>query len=515
MAGQTLVRAEYLIADPSRGATGTIRDAALVIDGNTIAAVGPWSELEPRYRHLTPLGGPDGWLAIPGLVNAHHHGRGVSTLCVGMADAPLELWLPEFILYRGYDVHANTLYAATRMLRSGITTSIESHLGAGPLPTFCDGVEASLRAYRDAGARVAFAVGCYEQQEVTYLNAEGWLARLPETLRQEVRARLDYARIRLTVDEYLEAFERCHARCATEFPLARVMLNPRGLQWASEAFLRRVAETAARHQAGIHTHLLETLYQRTYAERRFNASAVDVLERSGLLGPRTSVAHAVWVTGRDVERLAATQTTVVTNASSNLRLGSGVVPLNALRARGVNVAVGLDSATLFDDDDMLKEMRLVATLHRRGALGETWLSPYAALAMATVGGARAALLEGQIGRLLPGYRADLTILDMTRVREGYVDPRADLPALALARAQTADVDMVIVDGEVLLRGGRFTRLDERQVAAALRESWQAHEAERNGEAAEFLTKLRPHLVAAYEGWESSAYDPYVSINSRT
>src|SRR5439155_16743481 len=158
---------------------------------------------------------------------------------------------------------------------------------------------------------------------------------------------------------------------------------------------------------------------------------------------------------------------------------------------------------------------LVATLHRRGALGETWLSPYEALAMATVGGARAALLEGQIGRLLPGYRADLTILDMTRVREGYVDPRADLPALALARAQTADVDTVIVDGEVLLRGGRFTRLDERQVAAALRESWQAHEAERNGEAAQFLTKLRPHLVAAYERWESSAYDPYVSINSRT
>ena len=65
MAGQTLARAEYLIADPSRGAAGTIRDAALVIDGNTIAAVGPWSELEPRYRHLTPLGGPDGWLACP------------------------------------------------------------------------------------------------------------------------------------------------------------------------------------------------------------------------------------------------------------------------------------------------------------------------------------------------------------------------------------------------------------------------------------------------------------------
>jgi cytosine/adenosine deaminase-related metal-dependent hydrolase len=498
-----LVRGEYVIADPSAMADGVIPDGAIVIDGARIVAVGPWSRLRDTYGHLESLGGPDDWLVLPGLVNAHHHGRGISTLAMGLPDAPLEVWSPSLTLYRGLDFYTNTLYAAARMLLSGVTTSIHSHYHAGPLTAFRESVQAPLTAYRDAGVRVAFAVGISDQHYLAYVPDHEMTAGMSASLSDDVQRWFAPSHCYVGIADYLAVFDAASEWCRREYPLGRLMLSPRGFQWASETLLGHVAELSRRRKAGVQFHFLETRYQREYVSRNFGASAVEMLNRVGLLGPHVSLAHAVWVSDADLDRLAGTGTTLVTNTSSNLRLGSGVIPFHAVRERGINVAIGLDSLTLAEDDDMFAEMRLLGTLHRRPGLTAPWPSPYEVLQMATVDGARAAGFDGQVGRLIVGYRADVTIVNLRRLRAPYTDPRADVPALALSRARASDVDTVIVDGQVLVRNRALTRINLPEVETKLAATCRAGEDQRDESRRSFVRRLQEHLRGVYAGWDDS------------
>ncbi len=510
----SLIRAEYLVCDPAAGAGGVVNDGALVIEDGRIIAAGAWEQLAGEYGALMPIGGPDDWLAMPGLVNAHHHGRGVSTLMTGVPDGPLELWIPSLLLYPALDVYWNTFYDAACMLRGGITTSLQSHSSSGPLPIYRHSVEAALSAYADAGMRVTLAMGQLDQQYLAYMPDSEFIARLPASMRDELKERFDLADIFISSDDYFHLFEELRSEMATRYPCVQMILSPGGIQWASEELLRRMADIARADDTGIHLHLVETIYQRQYLRRRFKASAVEVLEKFGILGPQVSLAHAVWLTEADLDRLAGTGTTVVTNPTSNLRLGSGILPLQALLDRGIDVAVGIDNNSLNDDEDMFKEMRLLGALHRTPGLSSCWLSPYQVLSMATVGGARAALLEGQVGRLLPGYRADVTILSLRRIRTPYVHPRTDMVALALERGQRQDVDTIMVEGQILLQGGQFTRFDLRAAERHLQECGRALESPAEKATMDFLDRLRPFFLQVYEGWEPEEFYPFYQVNSR-
>lgn len=496
-----LIRGEYVIADPSAGSQGVIRDGAVVIDGGRIVAMGPWSEVRRTCGHLEPFVGAKDRLVLPGLVNAHHHGRGISTLAMGIADRPLELWSPSLMLYRGLDHYTNTLYAAARMLLSGVTTSIHSHYYVGPPQGFRDSITTPLTAYRDAGSRVGFAVGISDQHYLAYVPNRALADGMPAALARDVERWFAPSNCYIGIEEYLAVFDAVSEWCVREYPLGRLMLSPRGFQWASEALLRRVAGLALERRVGVQFHFLETRYQRTYVSRNLAGSAVEALDRAGLLGPHLSLAHAVWVDEADLDRLVRTGTTLVTNTSSNLRLGSSLIPLRDVIGRGINVAVGLDSLTLAEDEDMFSEMRLLGSVHRKPGLGTWWPSPYKALEMATVGGACAAGLEGQIGRLHPGYHADVVVLDLKRLRAPYVDPHADVPALALSRARAADVDTVLVDGQVLVRNGTLVRIDLRNIEARLAQACRAGEEERDDSRRAFVGQLQEHLRAVYAGWD--------------
>ena len=158
-----LLRADYLIADPSLLEYSVIRDGALIVEKGRVVATGPWAELKKQYAHLESLCAPEDRLIIPGLVNAHHHGRALDTRQVGMKDKPLELWLPSFLLYPDADSYWETLLCAARMLKGGVTTSLQAHSHPGSFRAYERNVRCSLNAYRDAGVRVAFAMGIYDQ----------------------------------------------------------------------------------------------------------------------------------------------------------------------------------------------------------------------------------------------------------------------------------------------------------------------------------------------------------------
>jgi len=264
-----------------------------------------------------------------------------------------------------------------------------------------------------------------------------------------------------------------------------------------------------------HASVLETAYQKEYARRRGGGTAVEYIDRYGLLGPQMTLGHGVWLNESDIHRLAATGTCVCHNCSSNFRLRSGVAALNALEANGITTAIGMDEAGINDDRDMLQEMRMVLRAHRAPGMADDVPTPAQVFRMATSGGARTTAFGDAIGVLEVGRAADMVLIDWRQVSYPYLDPETPLLDAVLQRAKTDGVRSVICDGEVIYRDGKFTRVDRDVALRALHEDLQRalsdDEVERRG-----LSKaLLPYVREFYAGYfDSEQHRPFYRPSSR-
>src|SRR5690606_36562709 len=200
--------------------------------------------------------------------------------------------------------------------------------------------------------------------------------------------------------------------------------------------------------------------------------------------------------------LAETGASLSHNPSSNLRLRAGIAPLNALLAAGVNVGIGMDGTTLDDNEDMFTEMRLALRLHRTPRLDGPAPTLSQILGLATVGGARLLGAENRLGRLAPGYAADLVLLRLDRIVWPWVAPEADPLLLLVARAQARDVESVWIDGELVLRDGSPTRFEIAAVGQELAATLAATPFP--ADEAAMVEALLPHLEAYYLAWHETA-----------
>jgi cytosine/adenosine deaminase-related metal-dependent hydrolase len=236
------------------------------------------------------------------------------------------------------------------------------------------------------------------------------------------------------------------------------------------------------------------------------------LDDLGVLGPRFSIAHGVWLNREEIAVMAESGASVSHNPSSNLRLRAGIAPLNGLLEAGVNVALGMDGTTLDEDEDMFSEMRLAMRLHGTPILGEPAPAAGDIFAMATSGGASLMRQADRLGRIARGRAADLVLINLDRVTWPWTAPEADPREVVLYRARAGDVDTVLVDGEVVLRDAMPTRFD---VHDAGRELAERLDAEPYPEAdAEMVAQLLPHLEAWYEKWQVPTLEPWIRYNSR-
>ena len=366
----SLIRGKYVISPAgSGGGVAAQRDAAVYQEDGVIKAVGPYRELRERYQADAELGGAN-YGVIPGLVNSHHHGRGVTTLQMGTCDDCLEVWILAGWGRRPYDHYLMTLYTALNMLESGTTTVMYNHPQTAAA-TLKEDVDAVLRGFLDAGMRVAFSSYLRNQNRVVYADDGEFLAGLPADLAEDVRRYLAVSH--MSDDDYFAFCEDMHGQYhgGASGGKVRVLYSPANAQWNTDEFMLRCKEQAARHQTGIHMHLVESPYQKDYGIRTWGKTPVAHLQDLEFLGPEVSFAHAVWLTEGDIELLAGAGATVCHNASSNLRLKNGIAPVNPMLAAGVNVAMGTDSTAINDDDDLLQEMRLVSKLHRQPGLGRS------------------------------------------------------------------------------------------------------------------------------------------------
>ena len=243
-----------------------------------------------------------------------------------------------------------------------------------------------LRAYADVGMRVSFSLGIRDQNYLAYVDDETFIGSLPPELAADTRAFLDHRR--RPIDEQLGNVAAMAERLApAPQDLDRLQVAPTNVVWCSDRTLVRASECARQYGMRLNIHVLETSFQQEWARRTYGVSSVRHLSDLGLLGPDTTLSHAVWLTDDDIELIASSGTTVCHNASSNLRLRSGLAPIRRLAERGVNVAIGIDEAGINDDRDMLQEMRLVLSQQQVPRHGGGGLTAQQVLQMATEGGA--------------------------------------------------------------------------------------------------------------------------------
>ncbi|MCZ8123533.1 MAG: amidohydrolase family protein [Magnetospirillum sp.] len=471
-------------------------DAALAVVDGRVTEILPQAEARKRYPRARREGGK-GRVAIPGLINAHHH-VGATPLQLGSPDHPLELWFASRLALRDVDPRLDTLYAAFEMIESGVTTVQHLHSRAPGTPEqIVAAGRRVLDAYREIGMRASYSMALRDQNRLVYEDDAAFVARLPDALKAPMREYFD--RFTLPLDEQRTVFEALRASVADERLLA-VQIAPANLHWLSDKALGLAVELSTRHGLPMHMHLLETPYQKAYAAKRTGGSALAHIHRLGLTGPRLTIGHGVWMTEADIDLCAATGTHVCHNCSSNLRLKSGVAPLNRFVARGIPVALGLDEAGINDDRDMLQEMRLALRLHREPGIDSPHPTPSQILRMASERGAATTPFGSRIGRLAPGCEADVVLFDWDAVTRPYQNPDISPIDVLVQRAKSAAVKTVMIAGETVYRDGTFTRVDKTAVLDEIaaffgRPLTDAEQARRR-----LARDVFPHVKAFYAGY---------------
>lgn len=411
-----------------------------------IAAITPSGNGEATDPDLEVVGtAVDGRnkLLLPGFVNAHTHSpemwqRGL------IPPLPLELWLAELYNFPPLDVeqvYLSALGTAVETLLSG-GTSIVDHLILIPGQEL-ETVEATVRAYREAGIR-AFVGPLIYDQALTEGVPSGGTERDHVPYFRSTEASL------ALMQEVVKRFHRPEEG-------VNILVAPTGIQLCSDALFEGLIELSDRHTLCRHAHLLETKAQKLLAQEKYGCSAVQHLKHIGYLSPRTSLAHCVWLDEADIAILAETQSTVVHNPLSNLRLGSGIAPILKYRQAGVNVAFGCDGAASSDSQDVLEAIKIGTMLHNITDLDYChWIAPQQAIEMASLGGATGLGMADQLGSLEVGKQADLVLYDLTSLS---LLPRTDPVGLLVLGRPTQAVDSVWVRGDRIAAEGTLTTVN--------------------------------------------------------
>ena len=509
----SLIRGRYIVCEAGTDASSSrvIADGAVFQRDGVIESVGPYEELKAANQADEEIGGP-GFVVMPGLVNAHHHGRGVSTFQMGSTDGCLETWILSGWGRRPYDHYLMTLYTAIQMVESGTTTVMYNHPQT-PASGLEDDLNEVLRGFVAAGMRTAFSVYYRERNRVVYQDDESFISRLPADLASDLRRYLDA--INLTESDYFRTFENLHGRFAKNAESrVSVLLSPSNVQWVSDDFLLRTKEQATRYGVPIHLHLVESWYQKEYGIRTWGYTPVQHLSNLEFLGPEVSCAHSVWLTDGDIRLLAGSGATVCHNPSSNLRLKNGIAPVNAMLAGGVNVAVGTDSTAINDDDDMVQEMRLLSKLHREPGLERPAVNSHQVLRMATANAARATGFQGKIGVLAPGYWADMVLLDLAAMEEPYIEPDTSVVDTILYRGKASHVDTVLIQGEVVVRDGHFIKADKAEIVREMRDNLSGPLEPETVAARRMASRLTPYVAEFYDEWRLPSEGAHYFYNGR-
>ena len=403
-----------------------LTDGAVLIQGSRIGAVGPREAIAAANPGAAVVRLPDR-LLMPGLVNAHMH----SGFLRGTAEhLPVWDWLrlhinPMHRLLRPEEAEAASWLCYAEGLLSGSTTMLD-------MWRFMEG---SARAAETLGNRLVCVPYVGAHPDYDYFDRLDDNERLIESRHRSANGRIN------------------------------VWVGLEHLFYADEAGQRRAIEMAKRHRTGFHTHCSEAEVEVAEFERRYGCRAMVALDRLGFFEtPHALIAHAVWLDAAEIELIAARGVAVAHNPVSNMKLASGIAPVEAMLRAGVAVGLGTDGEKENNNLDLFEEMKAASLLGKLKTLDAAALDSWEALRMGTILGAKALGLEDEIGSLEPGKRADLIAIrtDTPRMTPLFGDgPWFNLQHNLVHAVRGSDVDLTMVDGVVVVEDGRLKTADLR------------------------------------------------------
>jgi 5-methylthioadenosine/S-adenosylhomocysteine deaminase len=426
-----LIEASWVI--PVEPARAVLKDHAIAVEGGRILAVEATDKARQSYRARETVR-MDGHVLIPGLVNLHTHAA--MTLLRGIADdLSLMDWLSNHIWpaegkhVSAQFVHDGTLIACAEMLRSGITCFNDMYF----FP------EMAGRAALEAGMRATLGIVMLE---------------FPTPYASDPQ---DYLRKGLAARDELKG-ETLLSFC----------MAPHAPYTVSDRSFEQVATLSDQLQVPVHVHVHETRGEIEESLKQHGVRPLRRLQRLGLMGPGLIAVHAVHLEDHEIAELAAQGCSIAHCPASNLKLASGFAPIGRMLARGVNVGIGTDGAASNNRLDLLSEMRLAALVAKAADNDAETLPAHAALAMATLSGARALGLDSDIGSIVPGKLADLTAVNLSAVE---LSPCYDPASHLVYVAERQHVTDVWVHGKRVVRDSQLCRLDEKEMRAKAM-AWQ-------------------------------------------
>src|SRR5882757_3297002 len=470
----TEIPAHALFGGPDRG---LLENVVLRHDSGIITSISECAA-RPSARRT---------FVIPALVNAHDHARPTAS-SFGAVNMPLESWIIRSAFGTPPDPYLAAASSLARSVRAGCASMMVHYTRPSGTMTLVEEAKAIARAADDVGIRMAFALAVRDQNPIVYGDSAAVLSGLSSEHRKTVEEL--FVKPAMSPRDYIELTEAIASAIAG--PKIDVQFGPAGVQWCSRPLLEAIAENSARTGRRIHMHLLETIYQRVWADEHFPDGIVRYLREIGLLSKRLTLAHCIHARPDELEIIAESGARIVTNFSSNLHLHSGLAPIAAAHQCGCAIAVGVDGLALDEDDDVIREMRLVQLAH--GGLGfkRTWTRPQF-FGLAVRNGREATGAPGD-GALAPGAAADFAVIDLDRLDRDRIMP-VDPLELLFARGNASLVRDVVVDGRTVVSEGKPTGVDLPAIEQELRGLYR-HSVRQFGR----LEQAWPPLSASLDSW---------------
>ncbi len=395
---------------------------SVLVDGATIAAVGPLEEIDGLAQGATVVDAR-GHAVIPGLHNSHLH----SGLLRGTAESlSLWDWLKTYVdpahkVMTPEIAEAASLVCYTESVRFGTTSVMD-------MWRFMEG---SARAAELVGIRATLVPYVADLPEFGYFETIESNRRLLESHHRTAEGRV------------------------------RTWVGLEHLFYCSPEAFGAAVEMAVAFDTGLHTHSSETLWEVQECLKRFGRRPIEEFFNRGILGPRTVVAHCVWLDDREIQLLAETSTGVAHCPCSNMKLSSGAARIRDMRSAGITVGIGSDGEKENNNLDLFEEMKAASLLQKVSTLDPTTGDPWEILDMATLAGARALGLDDMTGSLEPGKRADIVTVELRGLHTTPVMHGEDFNVAAHLVFSSCghDVRHVWVDGRHLVEDGRVLSVD--------------------------------------------------------
>lgn len=435
---QRLIIKAGTLVEPDQG----VRTGDILIEDGKISKIG--TDLDATGARVINARGK---IVMPGLVSAHTHIT--TTLDRGLNDTlPLEAWL-MYTVHGGIELSEREYYVsavlgAAELLLSG-TTSLFDNTPVHPerLP---EQAGAAAQACVDVGIRAVVA---------PYFADFNFTDTLPLHLIPGGKSLGQPSRPPAAAEDLLAAGRSFLSEWHDRHPLVQPSLAPSSPHRCTDALLLGTAELLQQFNAPFQTHVDESKSNRLMGFHRFGHSTIAHLNHLGLLGPNLSLAHTVWVDAEDIRLLAGSGTKIVHNPLANMKLGSGIAPIQLMLELGVEVALGADGPGCGDSLNMFEATKLAALMHKLYGNRERWVDARQALSLCLYGGA--AVMDRNIGRLITGAEADVVILDgepyFYMADDGYM-----LRQLIYSEPARS-VETVLVGGRIVVEDQQLTTVD--------------------------------------------------------